>query len=204
VDEDGSSALSYLSLDLSWHQADSILLAASSQARMRIDGLPIDHCQGSSTTGPLAWITAGKLDGVIDIKFPRHPDDDVDFTSVLSEIIDNVQEIATSSSSNPTPTLSAPSPSPGGNVSSSSTKSAGREVINPGQRPLGKPALVAPEVSNWREMMLGKKSEQEMAREVVMDIDLRFRDLKAAVPYRAAELSYVNSALIRPIVAFIK
>jgi len=44
----------------------------------------------------------------------------------------------------------------------------------------------------------------DQTREVVMDIDLRFRDLKAAVPFRTGELSYVNSALIRPIVAFIK
>jgi len=36
-----------------------------------------------------------------------------------------------------------------------------------------------------------------------IDIDLRFRDLKAAVPIFTNDLSYVNNALIRPIVAFI-
>lgn len=145
---------------------------------MRIDGLPIDHMQSSSGSGPLAWITSGKLDGVVDIAFPRNPDDDVDFSSVLSEIIDNVNEIA--------------SPVP-----SSSSYASG---INPGQRPLGKPALVAPE---W----LGGGSagkERDEKREVVLDIDLRFRDLKATVPFINDELGYVNSALIMPIVAFIK
>jgi len=39
---------------------------------------------------------------------------------------------------------------------------------------------------------------------VIIDIDLRFRDLKAAVPIFTTDLSYVNNALIRPIVAFMK
>lgn len=79
-----------------------------------------------------------------------------------------------------------------------------KRKINPGSRPLGKPALVAPE---WlRPFGLGGSGEErDQTREVVMDIDLRFRDLKAAVPFRTGEsLSYVNAALIRPIVAFIK
>jgi len=37
---------------------------------------------------------------------------------------------------------------------------------------------------------------------MLIDIDLRFRDLKAAVPLFTSDLSYVNNALIRPIVAF--
>ena len=41
-------------------------------------------------------------------------------------------------------------------------------------------------------------------REVIVDIDLRFRDLKAAVPMFTSDLSVRNNALIRPIVAFIK
>lgn len=200
----GLCCVHLLTFELFWIEITCPPFLLFDQARMRIDGLPIDHLQGATTTGPLAWITAGKLDGVIDIKFPRHPDDDVDFTSVLSEIIDNVQEIASSSSTTPSPTFPPTASEAKGGIGSIGGSAKSREVINPGQRPLGKPALVAPEVSNWRELMLGKKSEQEMAREVVMDIDLRFRDLKAAVPFRTGELSYVNSALIRPIVAFIK
>ncbi|GAA5854559.1 hypothetical protein JCM3766R1_006076 [Sporobolomyces carnicolor] len=38
---------------------------------------------------------------------------------------------------------------------------------------------------------------------VSIDLDLRFKDLKAHVPYFTSNLSYVNNALIRPIVAFI-
>ncbi|CDZ98593.1 Mitochondrial distribution and morphology protein family 31/32, fungi [Phaffia rhodozyma] len=166
-------------------------------ARLRIDGLPIDHLQGSSSSGPLAWITSGKLDGVMDVKFPRHPDDEVDFTSVLTEIIGNVNEIAS-----------------GNSPHSSSWAADQRLVINPGQRPLGKPALVAPGPGSsptkepTRDAHTGANDKQgsenqEERRVVVVDVDLRFRDLKAAVPYMPSELSYVNAALIRPIVAFI-
>jgi hypothetical protein len=129
--------------------------------------------QGATSTGPLAWITSGKLDGVIDVSFPRHPDDDaVDLQSIVSEIIDSVQEL-----------------------NSASSGEATRESINPGQRPLAKAPLTAP---------AGRTAGAKTGREVIVDVDLRFRDLKAAVPYKPDELSYVNAALIRPIVAFIK
>jgi distribution and morphology protein 31 len=45
---------------------------------------------------------------------------------------------------------------------------------------------------------------EDPPREVILDIDLRFRDLKAAVPLYTTDLSVRNNALIRPIVAFIK
>ena len=65
----------------------------------------------------------------------------------------------------------------------------------PGQRELAKPPLRAPE---------GAEDGTEDKPRVIIDIDLRFRDLKAAVPIFTSDLSYVNNALIRPIVAFMK
>lgn len=163
------------------------------QARLRIDGLPIDHLQDSSASGPMGWITAGKLDAVCDIQFPSHPSDEVDFSSVLTGIIDNVNENFSSQSKAAAETAQ--------DAASSTSSAEAQRKMNPGQRPLGKPALVAPE---WLKGFTGGDREKDQTREVIMDIDLRFRDLKAAVPFRTAELSYVNSALIRPIVAFIK
>jgi mitochondrial distribution and morphology protein 31 len=71
----------------------------------------------------------------------------------------------------------------------------------PGQRALAKPPLVAPEDADVR-----AEEERRAAEEckVVVDIDLRFKDLKAAVPVFTRDLSYVSNALIRPIVAFMK
>lgn len=71
----------------------------------------------------------------------------------------------------------------------------------PGQRMLAKPALTAPP-----DGIAGgvDPDTKEPRLNVMVDIDLRFRDVKAAVPLFTNELSRVNNALIRPIVAFIK
>ncbi|KAI0310658.1 mitochondrial distribution and morphology proteins-domain-containing protein [Amylostereum chailletii] len=65
----------------------------------------------------------------------------------------------------------------------------------PGQRALAKPPLSAP--SNDAD----EEAQGEECK-VVVDIDLRFRDLKAAMPMWAGELGYSGNALVRPIVAF--
>jgi len=123
--------------------------------------------------GPISWITSGKLDAVLDIKFPRDPEDALPFNAILEEIAD---AISTTLSTAPDPI---------------------RQRI-PGQRELAKPALSPPESAKISE------SENDTEPKVVIDIDLRFRDVKAAVPIFTNDLSYVNSALIRPIVAFMK
>lgn len=125
----------------------------------------------NSTTfegGPLSWITSGKVDAVLDIKFPRDAEDDFALNAILGELADAITTAAASAS-------------------------LPIERI-PGQRELAKPPLTAPTTDD----------EADDEPKVVIDIDLRFRDIKAAVPLFTSDLSYVNSALIRPIVAFMK
>ncbi|WWC85770.1 uncharacterized protein L201_000636 [Kwoniella dendrophila CBS 6074] len=145
-------------------------------ARFRIDGLPIEHAQyATGHTGPVSWITSGKLDAVLDIKFPYHPDDSVDIKAIFDEISRNVVTI--------TQGVHPEDPT--------------NKVI-PGQARLARPPLRAPNNPEYDE-----ERERENERQVVVDIDLRFRDLKAAVPIYTTDLSVTNNALIRPIVAFI-
>ncbi|KAG8214109.1 putative mitochondrial distribution and morphology protein 31 [Butyriboletus roseoflavus] len=141
----------------------------SRMTRIRIDGVNIDHMQNSTTdpTGPLAWITSGKVDAVLDIKFPRDPEDEYPFNVLLGELADA--------------------------ISTAASASLNLDRI-PGQRELAKPPLVAPSTD--------VAEDQPNQPRVVIDIDLRFRDVKAAVPLFTQNLSYVNNALIRPIVAF--
>jgi mitochondrial distribution and morphology protein 31 len=121
--------------------------------------------------GPISWIKSGKVDAVLDLKIPPHPEDGMPLNAILEEIAD---VISTSLSNVTDPAL---------------------ERI-PGLRELAKPPLVAPE---------GPTSEATRnTPSVTVDIDLRFRDVKAVVPMFTRDLSYVNHALIRPIVAFIK
>jgi mitochondrial distribution and morphology protein 31 len=134
----------------------------------------IDHLKHDTTTGgPISWITSGKLDAVLDIKFSRDPHDDLPFNAILGEIAD---AISTSLSATTNPLL---------------------EQI-PGRRELAKPPLTAPE----RPLMV--EDPAKFQPRVIIDMDLRFKDVKAAVPIFTNDLSYVNNALIRPIVAFVK
>lgn len=147
------------------------------QSRIRIDGVNIDHIRAVTTTeGPFSWITSGKVDAVLDIKFPH--DLQKDFNAILGEIADAI----------------------------STTLSRETEDLQriPGQRELAKPPLSAPSFPHEE-----GDDEENLDREndgpkVVIDIDLRFRDLKAAVPLFTNDLSYINNALVRPIVAFMK
>ncbi|KAH9994030.1 mitochondrial distribution and morphology proteins-domain-containing protein [Russula vinacea] len=134
----------------------------STMSRFRIDGVNIDHLQAMTTEeGPISWITSGKVDAVLDIKFPRDADADS-----LNELIDALATTAVA---------------------------VVTERI-PGQRELAKPPLSVPQKHHEDE---GRGQDK-----VVIDIDLRFRDLKAAVPIWTNGLSYSSNALIRPIVAF--
>ena len=149
-----------------------VRVCVSLQSRIRIDGVNIDHLQGITILeGPISWITSGKLDAVLDIKFPRDPEDDLALNVILGGIADAITAAASSSVADRIP----------------------------GQRELAKPPLIAPPSDDIRE----EKGDDDQLK-VIIDIDLRFRDLKAAVPIFTKDLSYVNMALIRPIVYFMK
>jgi distribution and morphology protein 31 len=138
--------------------------------------------------GPIAWITSGKVDAVLDICFGRDPAEEPDIQALLGEIAANLSAVAKGSSG----------PEAGGTeahkgVSALSQRLSPERI--PGQRALVRPALTAPTAES--------ELEQE-PNDVAIDIDFRFRDLKAAVPLFTRDLSYTRNALIRPIVAFIK
>ncbi|KAH9895112.1 mitochondrial distribution and morphology protein-domain-containing protein [Cubamyces lactineus] len=153
----------------------------SRMSRFRMDGLNIDHLQSMTTQeGPFSWITSGKVDAVLDIKFPRDLNEEPGLNALLGELADALTTAASSVAS--------------------------IERI-PGQPQLAKPPLSAP--SDATEDVDGSvggglvgEGGTEPQPRVVVDIDLRFRDLKAAVPLFTSDLSYANNALVRPIVAF--
>jgi len=130
----------------------------------------IDHIQTVTTEGgPMSWIKSGKVDAVLDIKFPHDAEEDV-FDAILGEIADAI---------------------------TTATTSLSLSDRIPGQRQLAKPPLTAPSDAEDDE-------QSQKGRNLIVDIDLRFRDLKAAVPIFTSDLSYVNNAAVRPIVAFMK
>lgn len=122
--------------------------------------------------GPVSWITSGKFDAVLDIRFPHTEQSDIN--ALLGELAEAISTVA-------------------------STQAARFVDRIPGQRELARPPISPPEDE------LETETQSPAVRPMVsIDIDLRFRDVKATVPIFTRDLSYVNNALIRPIVAFIK
>ena len=135
--------------------------------------------------GPISWITSGKVDAVLDIKFPRDPRDDLPLNTILGELADAISaSIKDNMNDNPNPDI--------------------KHI--PGQRELARPPLSVPddESLDYQRRKAVNRQEGKEELKVVIDMDLRFRDLKAAVPIFTNDLSYVNNAFIRPIVAFMK
>jgi distribution and morphology protein 31 len=199
-------------------------------ARFRIDGLPIEHAQyATGFQGPMSWITSGKLDAVLDVQFPRHPDEDVDLSAILNHLGKNVADLAKEAGvigDTEEPVDIQPieqddrldvrtSAEAVQNAAIAATSLAKRnpqeeaEII-PGQHRLARPALRAPGTEpstgiwDWAANLQKDMQESLQEREVKIDIDLRFRDIKAAVPLYTTDLSVSNNAFIRPIVAFMK
>lgn len=143
--------------------------------------MPIDHLQSRSETGPISWITSGRCDIVADIRFPREPEDDVDLNSIIGGIVDRLDEVVI----------------------------RGQPLDGPERIP-GQPELVVGQAieapsSLRRRLGLEESSDglHQQQRAISMDLDFRFKDVKASLPVFTSQLSYVSNALVRPIVAFI-
>lgn len=135
----------------------------SIQSRFRVDGVAIDHMQSSSDNGPLSWITSGKADLVADIRFPREPGDDIGINTIIGDIVDNLD----------TALRSPPSTRPDDRI--------------PGRpRLAGGKALEAPTASLRHILGIDDATSQgnEPQRAISIDLDIRFKDLKAVVPVR--------------------
>lgn len=163
--------------------------ASNRESRFRMDAIKIDHIN-KGVDGAMGWITEGTCDVVADIKIPM---EDTTVT-IVEEVIQNIAESvhphlansilsegtlaqSTSMLSNP-PRRSHASPSPRSSDDSSSS-------------------LSSPSTSNT--------SASSLAPSSVVEIDVQFRlnDAKAHVPLVQHEMSYINAALVRPIVAYI-
>lgn len=166
-------------------------------------------------SGPLMWIHAGRFDctwGVLtavvaDIKFPRQYGEDVDLSTVIAGIMDNLNSTFAANSARPA-----------------------EDALIPGQPELSGPALTAPVAAVGpvserarRERDQGVSAEAVVRADtaeaapgaavpggsdkvttpsVVIELDLRFKDIKASMPIFTRELSYSTYTLARPIVAF--
>lgn len=144
------------------------------QSRVRVDALNIDHLNRGAE-GPLSWIHEGNVDIVADIMIPNDSDDSV--IKVMTDFYERFEETLTSKKhlEQPRDEMSPVTPSVVGDMATPQAQDTPR--------------------------LLGSKDEDK--RFLVMDLRIHLNDVRAVVPLFTRDLSYINNALIRPIVAYI-
>lgn len=152
------------------------------QSRLRIDALNIDHLN-RGVEGPFSWIHDGNVDIVADIMLP---DEDVSIAKVMSDFYDRMEATVTSA---------------GGRSVSAARHEPVEEAQAGGNRPTGARAddSRSPHPSNEP----SRDQSDADARFLIMDLRIHLNDVQASVPLFTKDISYVNNALIRPIVAYI-
>ncbi|KAI7904563.1 mitochondrial distribution and morphology protein family 31/32 [Cokeromyces recurvatus] len=123
--------------------------------------------------GPPGWITSGTVDISADIYIPQEAVE-ADSTELLRQLVYELTDRIE---------LSQP------------------VILGAGNN--GEEMLVV--VGGQREDRKKKEPSEDNnnAKKFVMDMDFRFKDTKASVPLKTPELSYLNNALVRPIVGYI-
>ncbi|WFC94961.1 hypothetical protein MBRA1_001599 [Malassezia brasiliensis] len=187
-------------------------------SRLRVDGVNIDHVQKmAGMAGPLTWIYSGRFDLVADIKFPREYDKDVDINTIISEILENLSNTFATEPTKRTnqealipgqPELSGPAiyapVAAVGPVAERAQKERvehDQETKNLARR--GQSPSVSTEAPRLSLVTESEDGEAKMIPpSVVIEMDVRLKDIKASMPIFTRELSYSSYALARPVVAF--
>ncbi|KIV99167.1 uncharacterized protein PV09_09121 [Verruconis gallopava] len=173
-------------------------------ARFRIDGLNIEHLN-RGVEGMFSWIKEGKVDIVSDMMFPS---DDESIAKVMSDFYDRVEATVTSSAQR-IPIATGAVLREGGFASvpeRPEEQSAENSAIEDASQVA---TTSSTETSTNARNQIGQAQTDNLVpsegdkRFLVMDIRIQLNDVRATVPYFTADISYINNALIRPIVAYI-
>ena len=149
--------------------------------RVRIDGLNIDHLN-RGVEGPFGWIHEGNVDIVADVMIPSDEDGIwrqswKKSAEAMSEFYDRIE----------TTVVQAQAQAYG-------KPSHSGDAISNDPETLEKPELAAAALD----------SDPDASKKfVLMDIRVHLNDVRASIPLVTRDLSYINNALVRPIVAYI-
>ncbi|UZJ51642.1 hypothetical protein CBS101457_000962 [Exobasidium rhododendri] len=198
-------------------------------SRLRIDGINIDHIQNQSDVhGPVSWIRSGQFDLVADIKLPKEASSDIDINVIISDMLDNLSNAVSGEHLNKEhgeempipgqhrlsgPAIQAPMTTVGPNAEGAWKKrEADLKILRDEDESSKKKKRswrkemdnVANAVNANREAKNAQKAlaASSHVASVVIDLDVRFKDIKAAVPLFSSDLNYRTQTFVRPIVAF--
>ncbi|KAK4227449.1 putative mitochondrial distribution and morphology protein 31, mitochondrial precursor [Podospora fimiseda] len=169
-------------------------------SRLRIDGLKIDHLN-RGVEGPFGWIYEGNVDIVADVMFPADPAEGIG--KVVSEFYDKMEEAVTSNRYlrilDPTATLKREQEEETAILNSPGVLHHGDETpLSLGEIPS------SPLPTSAHHHPKASLEKEEVPSYLVMDLRISLNNVRAAVPlFNNPHISYVNQALVRPIVAYI-
>lgn len=149
-------------------------------SRLRIDGLKIDHLN-RGVEGPFGWIYEGNVDIVADVMFPADTDESI--TKVMGDFYDQLEEIVIANR----------------HRFLRNVQDQGPAILNLGHII----AATQRDEEEEEDSQPKEKISEEDRRYLIMDLRIHLNDVKAAVPLFTKHMSYVNQALVRPIVAYI-
>ncbi|KAM7207148.1 hypothetical protein V8F20_002414 [Naviculisporaceae sp. PSN 640] len=153
-------------------------------SRVRIDGLKIDHLN-RGVEGPFGWIYEGNVDIVADIMFPADAEEGIG--KVVAEFYDKMEEAVTSNRYLRILDSSGGRGDESDNNTADQTNSSSHEQATPQK---GAHSNLFP--------------SEDAPSYLVMDMRISLNEVRAAVPlFNNPHISYVNQALVRPIVAYI-
>ncbi|RKP11204.1 mitochondrial distribution and morphology protein family 31/32 [Thamnocephalis sphaerospora] len=151
-------------------------------SEFRIDGVNIDHLN-AGVAGPFGWITSASVDISAHMTFPMELEDDA-LSQLIGELVERVD--AATAARRHTGTFHD-------DLAASIT---GREVTAEGHN--DSPSSVPPEHTAAADPL----DASEPVQKLIVDLGVRFNNVKASVPLIADDLSYINNALVRPVVAY--
>ncbi|CAK3850753.1 Mitochondrial distribution and morphology 31 [Lecanosticta acicola] len=149
-------------------------------SRLRIDDLKIDHLN-RGVEGPFSWIHEGNVDIVADIMIPNDADGSI--AKVMSDFYDRMEATVISQA----------------HVVRHQTSG---DIINNDQQSLSDTHEQQQQQQQHQIQPQGPSREED-TRFLVFDIQIHLNDVRASVPLFTKDLSYVNNAVVRPIVAYI-
>lgn len=180
-------------------------------SRLRIDGLKIDHLN-RGVEGPFGWIYEGNVDIVADVMFPSDPEEGLG--KVVAEFYDKMEEAVTS---NRYLKILDGNISPTSRIDNEDDTQYNGPTLESG--PIPDSASVIDLTGHHDELPTSEQHFpplitpatpkapvpiEETPSYLVMDLRIHLNDVRAAVPlFNNQHMSYVNQALVRPIVAYI-
>ncbi|ORZ10218.1 mitochondrial distribution and morphology proteins-domain-containing protein [Absidia repens] len=164
------------------------------KSRLRIDGVPIDHIN-RGVEGPAGWITSGTVDVSADIYIPQEASE-ADSTELLRQLVYEL-----------TDRIDLPQPVTLGVGKGEEVLvvGGGRKNATTANSSSSSSSSTTSSSSSSATTTTGANTSDDNNRnkKFVMDVQFRFKDSKASVPLPSPDLTYVNNAMVRPVVAYI-